>query len=117
MLFVIFPRLRKNKRTCCSIEKAIATEGKRLVAILIEEAWRLYVLMRHCTVPYQGKPESVSAIEQSRAQRRISARSGLARYSAPSVKESTAVRLQTTWNKIHERVGCVVDGQLVQQTV
>ena len=34
-------------------------------------------------------------------QRRILARSGLARYSAPSVKEKAAGRLKTTWNKIH----------------
>ena len=59
--------------------------------------------MRHRAVLYQGKPKSVIAIEGSRAQRRILARSGLARYSAPSVKERAAVRLQTTWNKIHQQ--------------
>ena len=59
--------------------------------------------MRHRAVPYQGKPKSVVAIEGSRAQRRILARSGLARYSAPSVKEKAAVTLQTTWNKIHQQ--------------
>ena len=69
----------------------------------MEEAWRLYLLMRHRAVPYQGKPKSAVAIEGSRAQRRILARSGLARYSAPSVKEKAAVRLQTTWNKIHQQ--------------
>ena len=53
--------------------------------------------------PVPGKPKSVIAIEGSRAQRRILARSGLARYSAPSVKERAAVRLQTTWNKIHQQ--------------
>ena len=58
------------------------------------EAWRL---------PYQGKPKSVVATERSRAQCSIVARSGLARYSAPSVKEKAAVRLQTTWNKIHQQ--------------
>ena len=100
----MFPlRLRKNEQTRCSVEKAIAAEGKRWVGVLIEEAWRLFLLMRHRAVPYQGKPKSVVAIEESFAQRRILARSGLARYSAPSVKENAAVRLQTTWNKIHQQ--------------
>ena len=103
LLFVFFLRLRKKERTRCSVEKAIAAEGKRWVGVLIEEAWRLYLLMRHCAVPYQGKPKSVVAIEGSRAQRRILPRSGLARYSTPSVKENPAVRLQTTWNKIHQQ--------------
>ena len=88
----------------CSVEKAIAAEGKRWVAVLIEEAWRLYLLMRHRAVSYQGKPKSVITIEGSRVQRRILARSGLARYSAPSVKKKAAVRLQTTWNKIHQQL-------------
>ena len=101
LLFVFFLRLHKNERTRCSIEKAIAAEGKRLVGVLIEEAWHLQLLMRHRAIPYQGKPKSVVAVEGSRAQRRILARSGLARYSAPSLKEKGAVRLQTTWNKIH----------------
>ena len=38
LLFVFFLRLRKNERTRCSVEKAIAAEGKRWVAVLIEEA-------------------------------------------------------------------------------
>ena len=59
--------------------------------------------MRHRAVPYQGKPKSVVAIEGSRAQRRILARSGLARYTAPSVKERAAVKLQTTWDKIYQQ--------------
>ena len=62
-----------------------------------------FLLMRHRAVPYQGKPKSVVAIEGSRAQRRILARSGLARYSAPSLKEKAEVRLQTTCNKIHQQ--------------
>ena len=103
LLFVFFLRLRKNERTRCSVEKEIAAEGKRRVGVLIEEAWRLYLLIRHRAVPYQGKPKSVVAVERSRAQRRILARSGLARYSAPSLKEKAAVRLQTTWNKIHQQ--------------
>ena len=103
MLFPFFLRMRKKERTRCSVEKAIAAEGKRWVGVLIEEAWRLYLLMRHHATPYQGKPKSVIAIEGSRAQRRILARSGLARYSTPSVKERAAVRLQTTWNKIQEQ--------------
>ena len=103
LLFVFFLRLRKNERTRCSIEEAIAAEGKRWVGVLIEEAWRLYLLMCHRAVPYQGKPKSVVAIQGSRAQRRILAGSGLARYSAASVKEKAAVRLQTTWNKIHQQ--------------
>ena len=103
LLFVFFLRLRKNERTRCSVEKAIAAEAKRWVGVLIEKAWRLYLLMRHRAVPYQGKPKSVVAVEGSRAQRRILARSGLARYSAPSLKERAAVRLQTTWDKIHQQ--------------
>ena len=43
------------------------------------------------------------AIEGSRAQRCILARSGLARYTAPSVKDRAAVRLQTTLNKIDQQ--------------
>ena len=103
LLFVFFLRLRKNERTRYSVEKAIAAEGKRWVGVFIQEPWRLYLPMRHCAVPYQGKPKSVVAIEGSRAQRRVLARSGLARYSAPSLKEKAAVRLQTTWNKIHQQ--------------
>ena len=102
LLFAFFLRLRKNERMRGSVEKAIAA-GKRWVAVLIEEAWRLYLLMRHRAVPYQGKPKSVIAIEGSRAQRQILARSGVARYSAPSLNERPAVRLQTTWNKIHQQ--------------
>ena len=79
LLFIFVLRLRKNERTRCSVEKAIAAEDKRWVGVLIEEAWRLYLVMRHRVVPYQGKPKSVVAIEGSRA----------------------AVRLQTKWNKIH----------------
>ena len=104
LLFVFILRLRKNEGTRCSVEKAITAEGKRWVGVLIEEAWRLCLLMRGRAVPYQGKPKSVVAIEGSRAQRRILARSGLARYSPPSVKEKAAVRLQTTWNKIHQQL-------------
>ena len=102
LLLVFFLLLCKNEWTHCSVEKAIAVEGKRWVRVLIEQAWRLYLLMRHCAVPYRGKPKSVIAIEECRAQRRILAKSGLVRYSAPSVKERFAVRLQTTWNKIHK---------------
>ena len=103
LLFVLFLRLRKNERTRCSVQKAIAAGGRRWVGVLIEEAWCLFLLMRHRAVPYQGKPKSVVAIEGSRAQCRSLARSGLVRYSAPSVKEKAAVRLQTTWNKIHQQ--------------
>ena len=103
LLVVFFLRLRKNERTSCSFEKAIAAEGKRWVGVLIEEAWRLYLLMRHGAVPYQGKPKSVVGIEGSGAHRQILARSGLTRYSASSVKEKDAVGLQTTWNKIHQQ--------------
>ena len=103
LLFVFSLRLRKNERTRCSVEKAIIAEGKVWVAVLIEEAWRLYLMMRRRAVPYQGKAKSVIEIEGSTAQRRSLARSGLARYSLPSVKERAAVRLQTTWNKIHQQ--------------
>ena len=99
LLFVFFLRLRENERTCCSVEKAIAAEGKRWVGVLIEEAWCLYLLMRHRAISYKGKPRSVVAVEGSRAQRRILARSGLVRYSAPWLIEKAAVRLQTTWNQ------------------
>ena len=100
---MFFLRLRKIERMRCSVEKAIAAEGKRWVGVLIEEAWRLYLLMRHRAVPYHGKRKSVVAVKGSRAQRRILARSGVARYSAPSLKKKAAVRLQTTWNKIHQQ--------------
>ena len=53
--------------------------------------------------PRSSIPKSVVAIEGTRAQRRILARSGLPRYSAPSVKEKAVVRLQTTWNKKHHQ--------------
>ena len=53
LLFVCFLRLRKNERTRCGVEKAIAAEGKRWVGVLIEEVWRLCLLMRHRAVPYQ----------------------------------------------------------------
>ena len=33
LLFVFFLRLRKNERTRCSVEKAIAAEGKRWVGV------------------------------------------------------------------------------------
>ena len=59
--------------------------------------------MRHCAVPYEGEPKSVVAKEGSGAQRPILASSGLARYSAPSVKESAAVKLHSTWNIIHQQ--------------
>ena len=72
--FVVFLRLRTHERTRCSVQKAMAAESKRWVGILIGEAWRLYLLMRHCAVPYQGKPESLIAMEGSRAQGRILAR-------------------------------------------
>ena len=74
LLFVLILRLRQNVQTRGSVGKAIAAKGKELVAVLIEEAWRLYVLMHHRAVPYQGKPKSVIVIEGSRAQRRISAK-------------------------------------------
>ena len=99
LLFVFFLHLRKNERTRCTVEKATAAEGKGW----IEEVWRLYLLMSHRAVPYQGKPKPVVAMEGSRVQRRILARSGLARYSAPSVKKRAAVKSQTTWNKIHQQ--------------
>ena len=50
-----------------------------------------------------GKTKVSCAVEGSRAQRRILARSGLARCSAPLLNEKAAVRLQTTWNKIHQQ--------------
>ena len=38
LLFVFFLRLRKNERMCCNVEKAIVAEGKRWVAVLIENS-------------------------------------------------------------------------------
>ena len=52
LLYIFFSRLRKNETTRCSVEKAIAAEGKRWIGVLIEGAWRLYLLMRHRAVPY-----------------------------------------------------------------
>ena len=103
LLFVFFLRLGKNERTHSRVENTIPPEGKKSVGFLIEEAWRLYLLMAHRTVPYQAKPKSVVAIEGSRAQRHILATSGLAGYTAPSVKERAAVKLQITWNNIHQQ--------------
>ena len=57
LLFVFFLCPRKNERKRCSVDKAIAAEGKRWVGVLIEEAWRLYLLMHQGAVPYQGKPK------------------------------------------------------------
>ena len=95
--------LRKNERTRCSVEEAIAAQCKMLVGVLIEEACCFFLLMPHRAVPYQGKPKSVVAIEGTKARQRILAKSGLARYSAPLVKERAAVRLQATWNKIYQQ--------------
>ena len=36
LLFVLFLRVRKNERRRCSVEKAVAAEGKRWVGVLIE---------------------------------------------------------------------------------
>ena len=73
------------------------------VGVRIEEARHFFLLMRHRAVPYQGKPKSVVAIEGSTGQRDVFARAGLAHYTAPSVKERAALKLQTTWNKIHQQ--------------
>ena len=70
---------------------------------LIEQSWCLYLLMCHLAVPHFGKLKSVVAIQGSRAQRRILARSSVARYNAPSLKERGAVELQATWDKIHQQ--------------
>ena len=56
---------------------------------------------RRSSIP--GKTKVSCCGRGSRAQRRILARSGLTRYSAPSLKGKAAVRLQTTWNKIHQQ--------------
>ena len=65
LLFVFFLRLHENERTRCSVEKAIAAEGKTWVGFFMEEAWPLFLLIRHRAVPYQGRPKSVVAIEGS----------------------------------------------------
>ena len=71
--------------------------------VLIEEAWRLYLLIHHRAVLYQRKPKCVLAIEGSKMQRRISGGSGLARHSARLVTERAAVRLHAMWDKIYQR--------------
>ena len=121
LLFVFFLRPRKNERTRCSVGKAIAAEGKRWVGVLIEEAWRLFLLMRHRAVPYQGKPKSVVAVEGSRAQRRILA-SHFSKVRSGAIQRTFAEeegRSQVTdyMEQNTATVGRVVDGQLVQQTV
>ena len=109
-LFVFFLRLRKNERTRCSVEKAIAAEGKRWVGVLIEEAWRLHLLMHHRAVPDQGKPKSVVAVEGSSKVRSDAIQRTFAEGEGRSqVTDYMGQNLPT--------VGCVVDGQLVQQTV
>ena len=117
LLFVFFLRLPKNERTRCSVEKAIVAEGKRWVGVLIDEGWRLYLLMRHHAVPYQGKPKSVVAAEGSRAQRRILAevRSGAIQRTFAEGEGRSQVTDYMEQNT--PTVGCVVDGQRVQQTV
>ena len=59
LLFVFFLRLRKNERTRCSVEKAIAAEGKRWVGVLIEEAWRLYFMMMPTRSSIPGKTKVI----------------------------------------------------------
>ena len=44
-----------------------------------------------------------SGYRRGRAQGRILATSGFARYNAPWVKERATVRLQTTWHKIYQQ--------------
>ena len=103
MLLLFLLRLRKKERTCCGVVVEIASEGKRWVVDLLGEAWPIFLLICHRAVPHQGKPKSVVAKEGSRGQRRILATSVLARYSAPSVKETAAVRLQATWDKLYQQ--------------
>ena len=114
LLCVFFLRLRKNERTRCSVKKAIAAEGKRWVGVLIEEAWRLFLLVRHCAVPYQGKPKSVVAVEGSRAHF-SKVRSGAIQRTFAEGEGRSQVTDYMGQNL--PTVGCVVDGQLVQQTV
>ena len=95
LCFCFFLRLCKNEKN--------VLQGKRWVGFRIEDARHFYLSGRHRAVPYQKKPKSVVAIEPSRAQRDIFARSGLARYTAPSVEERAAVELQTTLNKIYQQ--------------
>ena len=42
--FTFFLRLRKNERTRCNVQKAIASDRKRRVDVLKEETWCLYLL-------------------------------------------------------------------------
>ena len=105
LLLILFLCLRKNERMRYSVQKAIASEGKRWVDVLIEEACRLYMLMPHSAVPYQERPKSVIAIKRSSAtQRAVSEGEGCSQVASNTEGNMPAV-------------GCVVDGQLVQQAI
>ena len=53
IVICFFSASAENERTHCSVEKAIAAEGKEWVGVLIEEAWHLYLMMRNRAVPYR----------------------------------------------------------------
>ena len=94
--------LRKNERTRYSVEKAIAAEGKRWVGVLIEEAWRVFLLMRHrssvsrktkvccCDRGEQGATAHFSKVKSSAIHRTFS-------------EGEVAVKLQTPSDKIYQQ--------------
>ena len=97
-----FLRLRKNESTRYSVEKAIAAEGQRWVGLLIEEAWRPFLLMRHrssvsgktkvccCNRGEQGATAHCSKVKSSAIHRTFS-------------EGEVAVKLQTPWDKIYQQ--------------
>ena len=75
------------------------------------------LLMRHRAVPYQGKPKSVVTVEGSRAQRRNSATSGTDAIQRTFAEGEGRSQVTDYMEQNTPTVGCVVDGQLLQQTV
>ena len=45
LLFTLFLQLHKNERTRCSIQNAIASEGKRLLDVLKQATWPFFLLI------------------------------------------------------------------------
>ena len=43
VLLTLLLRLRKNERTCCSVQNALASEGERFVDVLKQANWPTYL--------------------------------------------------------------------------
>ena len=117
LLFVFFLILRKNERTRCSVEKAIATEGKRWVGVLMQEAWRLFFADARPRSSIPGKTR-VSCC----GTRKWGAASHFSKVRSGAIQRTFAEgegRSQLTdyMEQNTPTVGCVADGHLVQQTV